>query len=186
MFEMMEKMGFHSTWIRWIKECLSTAAVSVLINGSPIEEFVMKGGLCQGDPLSPFLFLIVTEDLHLMLEKAKSENLFFGIQVGKSGLQISHVKYADVTILSAPTTQANILAVKSILRWFELLSGFKVNFRKSCLIVFHKSPNWCSLTATILKCSISKLPFKYLGVPVGGSPVDPSSGNRSSTSTTKN
>lgn len=42
LFEMMEKLGFHSTWIHWIRECLTTTSVSILINGSPTEEIKMR------------------------------------------------------------------------------------------------------------------------------------------------
>lgn len=51
---MMIKMGFDARWRRWIRECISTPSVSVLVNGSPSEEFKVGRGLRQGDPLSPF------------------------------------------------------------------------------------------------------------------------------------
>lgn len=82
----------------------------------------------QGDPLSPFLFLIVAEGLHLLIEKAKSENLLSGVEVDKSGLYVSHIQYADETILLALASQSNKLAIKSILGWFELFSELRVNF----------------------------------------------------------
>lgn len=155
---MMGKMGFGQLWISWIRECLSTASISVLINCSPTKVFLMSRGLRQGDPLSPFLFLIVVESLHLLLEEAKTKNLMSGIKVGASNLFISHLQYADDTILMAPASLANVLAIKSILRWFELLSGLKVNFHKSNLTVFNVPQSWSTTASTILKCNTAALP----------------------------
>lgn len=67
---MMEKLGFSNTWRKWIRECLSSALVVVLLNGGPKKEFRPERGLHQGDPLSPFLFLIVVEGLSAMISKA--------------------------------------------------------------------------------------------------------------------
>ena len=49
----MEKLGFGRKWISWIMECVSSALMSVLLNGSPLRPFKMEKGLRQGDPLSP-------------------------------------------------------------------------------------------------------------------------------------
>lgn len=67
---MLGKMGFSDKWRKWMRECLSTAAVLVLVNGSPTHEFVVVHGLCQGDLLSPFLFLMVAEGLNMLFKEA--------------------------------------------------------------------------------------------------------------------
>jgi len=66
--KVMRKMAFPVLWRKWIKECVSTATTLVLVNGSPTEEFHLKRGLRQGDPLSPFLFLLVDEGLNVMMK----------------------------------------------------------------------------------------------------------------------
>ncbi|XP_072078102.1 uncharacterized protein [Arachis hypogaea] len=63
-------MGFGQRWRNWVKECVSTASMSVLVNGSPSKEFKMERGLRQGDPLSPLLFVLVVDVLHRMLGEA--------------------------------------------------------------------------------------------------------------------
>ena len=57
-FYMPGRLGFYEKWVRWIKSCLESSSVSVLVNGSPTKEFYPKRGLRQRDPLAPFLFLI--------------------------------------------------------------------------------------------------------------------------------
>ncbi|GLT46093.1 hypothetical protein SLA2020_198760 [Shorea laevis] len=75
---MMTRLGFNMQWRKWIMECLSSASVSVLVNGSPTEEYKMKKGLRQGDPLAPFLFLLVVEALNGLIMKAVEEKIFEG------------------------------------------------------------------------------------------------------------
>lgn len=58
--EVMGSMSFPTLWRKWIKECVCTATASVLVNGSPTDEFHLERGLLQCDPLSPFLFLLAT------------------------------------------------------------------------------------------------------------------------------
>ncbi|XP_071734542.1 secreted RxLR effector protein 78-like [Rutidosis leptorrhynchoides] len=96
---MLLQMGFGDKWRRWIKACLSSARTSILVNCSPTSEFSIRSGLRQGDPLSPFLFIIVIEGLHLALKDAVANNLIKGVSIGL--LNISHFLFADdVAIIS--------------------------------------------------------------------------------------
>ncbi|GJR19341.1 putative RNA-directed DNA polymerase, eukaryota, reverse transcriptase zinc-binding domain protein [Tanacetum coccineum] len=95
----MEQMGFSIKWRAWIRGCLNNAYGSVLINGSPSKEFSFKKGLRQGDPLSPFLFIIAMEALHVTLQEAKAKGRFEGIKVGTSSIIISHLQFADDALI---------------------------------------------------------------------------------------
>ncbi|GKV32614.1 hypothetical protein SLEP1_g41208 [Rubroshorea leprosula] len=165
---MMQKSGFSNTWREWIMECLRSSMVSVLVNGSPTRQFSMSRGLRQGDPLSPFLFLIIAEGINGLVMKAVEKGLLEGVEVGGKGFKISHLQYADDTLLFGTATEENVWAMKSILRTFELVLGLKINFNKSQLIGIGVKEEWLEKMAWILCCKKGVLPFKYLGVPIGG------------------
>ncbi|XP_072090600.1 uncharacterized protein [Arachis hypogaea] len=69
----LEKMGFGRTWKSWIKECVRSASISILVNRSPSKPFKMERGLRQGDPLSPFLFVLVVDVLNRMIGETEEE-----------------------------------------------------------------------------------------------------------------
>ncbi|KAH1033485.1 hypothetical protein J1N35_045659 [Gossypium stocksii] len=73
-------MGFSERWTGWMLECVSTARATVLINGAVTNEFSFAKGLRQGDLLSPFLLIMVTEVLHLLLEEAETLGIIQGIK----------------------------------------------------------------------------------------------------------
>jgi hypothetical protein len=131
----MEKMSFPVLWRKWIKECVSTATASVLVNGSPTEEFPFERGLRQGDPLSPFLFLLAAEGLNVLMEVVVEQNLFTGYSIGEQGqVTVSHLQFADDTLLLGVKSWANVRALRAVLMLFETMSGLKVNFNKSMLV----------------------------------------------------
>ncbi|GKV00720.1 hypothetical protein SLEP1_g13361 [Rubroshorea leprosula] len=163
-----KRMGFCDKWTKWIGECLRTSLVSVLVNGSPTRQFSVSKGLRQGDPLSPFLFLIIAEGLNGLVSNATQKGLLEGVEVGSRGLKLSHLQFADDTILFGEATEKNVLAMKGILRAFEIVSGLKVSFNKSQLMGICVQEEWLDRMAWLLCCKKGSMPFKYLGIPIGG------------------
>ena len=84
----MEKLGFGRKWIRWIINCVCTASMSIILNGSPLKPFKMEKGLRQGDPLSPYLFILVSEGLVSILQKANEMNLIEAVSIGKAKVNL--------------------------------------------------------------------------------------------------
>nr|KYP71360.1 Retrovirus-related Pol polyprotein LINE-1 [Cajanus cajan] len=80
---MLRRLGFCNKWIAWISVCLESSSISVLVNGSPTQEFKPQKGLRQGDPLVPFLFIIVAEGLSGLMRTAASKKIYEGYLVGK-------------------------------------------------------------------------------------------------------
>ncbi|MCI18312.1 RNA-directed DNA polymerase (Reverse transcriptase), partial [Trifolium medium] len=154
-----------------IRECVCTATTSILVNGSPTDEFPRRRGLRQGDPLSPFLFLLAAEGLNVLMEAMVARNLFTGYNIGEQGLvSVSHLQFADDTLLLGVKSWANVRALRAVLVLFETMSGLKVNFNKSMLVGVNISDSWLGEAASVLCCKVGKIPFLYLGLPIGGDP----------------
>jgi hypothetical protein len=144
--------------------------LSVLVNGSPTTEINIQRGLKQGDPLAPFLFLLVAEGFAGLMRSAMDKNLFKGFSVGSEGLEVSHLQYADDTLCIGEASMENLWTLKAILRGFELASGLKVNFWKSCLIGVNVPNVFMENACDFLNCKRGAVPFSYLGLPVGANP----------------
>ncbi|GJR02184.1 transposon TX1 uncharacterized [Tanacetum coccineum] len=80
-----KKMGFGNKWCKWVDSCLRSTSISILVNGSPTREFYMERGVRQGDPLSPFLFILATEGLNALVKEAVHQNIFKGIVWERTG-----------------------------------------------------------------------------------------------------
>jgi hypothetical protein len=167
---MLHRFGFGELWIDWIKACVFAGNLSVLINGSPTSEINIQRGLKQGDPLAPFLFLLVVEGFSGVMRKAVDLNLFKGFAVGRDPVIISHLQYADDTLCIGEASVTNLWTLKAILRGFEMASGLKVNYFKSGLIGVNVAPTFLEMACTFLNCRLGVVPFKYLGLPIGANP----------------
>jgi hypothetical protein len=95
---MLRRFGFGDKWCVWTKTCVCSGNMSVLVNGSPTEEISIQRGLKQGDPLAPFLFLIVAEGLGGLMRMAVDRARFKPFSVGRDGFPVSILQYADDTL----------------------------------------------------------------------------------------
>nr|XP_025638133.1 uncharacterized protein LOC112733407 [Arachis hypogaea] len=164
------KMGFGQRWRTWVMECVSTSSMSVLINGSLFKPFKMERGLRQGDPLSLFLFVLVVDVLHRLLEEAVRNGRLSPLLVGRDHIQLSHLQFADDTILFCPSEDETIKNYKRLLRCFELMSGLSINFEKSSLIPINCDEEWVRRMCNVLGCKQDSLPVRYLGISLGANP----------------
>ena len=169
LLQTLERMGFGSKWIRWINWCISTASFSVMFNGSPTGFFRSSRGLRQGDPLSPYLFVIGMEVLSCLLKRAVEGNFISGCRVGDrevGEMVISHLLYADDTIILCEANSEQLMCLRWTLMWFEAFSGLKINLNKSEIIPLGRVDN-VELLVAELGCRVGSLPTKYLGLPLG-------------------
>ena len=104
------------------------------------------------------------------MRETPKKNLFKGFLVGRDGLEISILQYADDSVFFSEATRSNVKAIKAMLRSFELVSGFKINFAKSSFGAFGRSDQWVKFVVRYLNCRLLSLPFSYLGIALGENP----------------
>ncbi|XP_071694534.1 uncharacterized mitochondrial protein AtMg01250-like [Rutidosis leptorrhynchoides] len=160
-------MGFGVKWIKWIHSCLKLASISILVNGSPTREFSLGRGIRQGDPLSPFLFILAAEGLNILAKAAIEKGLFKGVEIRNDKVLVSYLQYADDTIFIGEWSRANALSLQNILKCFEFASGLKVNFHKSCIYGIGVSQDEINRMENRFSCQVGTFPFTYLGMPIG-------------------
>ncbi|GKC30851.1 RNA-directed DNA polymerase, eukaryota [Tanacetum coccineum] len=166
LIDVLEAFGFGSTWCNWIRGTFCYAKTSILVNGSPSDEFHLHCGLKQGDPLSPYLFILVMESLHLSVSRAVDEGVFKGIRLHGS-LSLSHLFFADDALFMGEWSDSNLRGIIYILKCFFLASGLKINIQKSQVLGVGVPRSSVESMASSLGCSIMEKKFRYLGVMVG-------------------
>ncbi|XP_074296243.1 uncharacterized protein LOC141624234 [Silene latifolia] len=127
----LRAMGFDRHWVGRVMECVSTVSSAVLINGTAKEVFKPERGLRQGDPLSPYLFILCAEVLSSLVRRAVESNTLRGFRIATNAPLITHLFFADDSIffLRAGVTEAEQLS--AILRKYEQASGQLVNLDKT-------------------------------------------------------
>jgi len=138
------------------------------VNGSPTEEFKPTRGLRHGDPLSPFLFIVVAEGLVGLVRQANKANLLSGIKIGREEVELCILQFADDTLFLSEESHSNVVTMKAILRGFELASGLKINLHKSKIAGVNVNRNAMVCYAKTLNCAKMAVSFMYLGLEVGG------------------
>ena len=169
LFYLLDRMGFGVKWRGWIKACVTTVRFSIIVNESPVGFFGSSRGLRQGDLLSPLLFILIMEVLSRMLKKTKDCGLLPGFHVGPTNstrVRISHLLFANDTILFCDVSRDQFLFIRLALTCFQAFIGLKVNAGKSEIVPVEEVGNIDAL-ATILRCKVGSLPMKYLGMPLG-------------------
>ena len=165
LFYLLERMGFGERW-RWLKTCVSIVRFSVLVNGSLVGFFGSSRGFRQGDPLSPLLILLIMEVLSRIMKKIEEGGFIQGFHVrliNSIGIRVSHLLFADDTILFYDASREHIMSIRLTLTCFQAFTGLKVNVGKSEIFLVGEVRNIQSL-ANILQCRVGSLPMTYLGM----------------------
>ena len=164
---MLGALGFAPTWINWIMTCVTSVKFSVRFNGQLLEPFYPSCGLKQGGPLSPYLFLFVAEALSLLLKDACEKGVLKEFKLTRQGPGISHLLFADDSLLFFKGSIDQALTVKTILSDYEKGAGQLLSPDK-CSIKFGKKCSVEDQVSTMVIPNITAEGFedKYLGLPV--------------------
>lgn len=127
----LQAMGIPESWIGWIMKCVMGCSMNLLWNGEKTEAFQSSRGLRQGDPLSPYLFVLCLERLCHMIERSIEKKEWKPISLSRGGPKLSHVCFADDLILFSEASVSQVRVIRKILEQFCVVSGQRVSLEKS-------------------------------------------------------
>jgi hypothetical protein len=148
--------GFNNTWCKWIERVLSSSLTAMLVNGGPW--FSCCCGLRQGDPMSPYLFLLVADVLQTLI---------------KTDTQVRHpltdspctiLQYADDTLILLCGELQDVEHLKMLLDQFSAAAGLKINFDKSTTVPMNIAVDVLPACLQMLECCQEGFPRTYLGL----------------------
>ena len=167
--KILHKMGFGSRWMEWIWWCISTAKFFVLVNGVPAGFFSNSKGLRQGDPLSSYLFILGMEVLSALIRRATDGGFISGCRLrgrGMTKMNVSHLLFADDTIIFYEVRKEHLTSLSWVLAWFEATFGLRINLAKNKLIHVGEVEEIEEM-AVELGYRVRSLPTVYLGLSLG-------------------
>lgn len=165
LFSYLEGLRFPVRFIRLLRACICTTSFTVGYNGEVHGFFKGKRGLRQGDPLSPYLFVIVMNCLSYMLNRAATQNKF-KYHATCSSTRLTHLSFADDLLIFIDGSIEPVQQVLQVLKEFELRSGLAVSMTKTSFFASGLTEAETDLVQASTGMSLGSLPFRYLGVPL--------------------
>ncbi|XP_021721054.1 uncharacterized protein LOC110688597 [Chenopodium quinoa] len=163
---LLTKLGFAGAWVDTIMAFVTTVRYSFIINGIPSDPLTPSRGLCQGDPISPYIFILVADVLSRMLQVASEKKLIHGARASRNGSEITHLFFADDSLLFTRATRQECSIIVDILNKYEATSGQKINLEKSEVSFSRGVQLPSQITfSSILGMEMVDNHIKYLGLP---------------------
>lgn len=137
----LKVLGFADEWVSLIMKCVSTVSYQVLINGHAYGNIIPSRGIRQGEPLSPYLFIICTEMLVRLLQKADKDKKLTVLKVARTAPSISHLFFANDSMFYCKEKDEEINHLMGLLKKYNLASGQRSITKSQACILVRKSDN---------------------------------------------
>ena len=137
----MRKLGFAAPWVSIVMNMVRTVSFSILFNGSKLEEFKPTRGIRQGDPISPYLFLLAAEGLSCLLKSQSQSSQLSGIKVAPSAPSVNHLLFVDDSLLFCKASVDGAEEVSHLLDTYCRASGQCINRDKSSIFFSKGAPD---------------------------------------------
>lgn len=124
---LMEKMGFVSKCIGWVMQCVSSVSYRLCINGKNSDIIFLERGIRQGDPLSPYLFILVADVLSRMVGDVVERGEIKPLKITRYCPALSHLFFADDSLFFMEASVENVGKIKRIIEDYCLATGQAVN-----------------------------------------------------------
>ena len=131
--KIMTKLGFDRRWMNLIMACVKSVKFRVRFNSIETDTISPTRGLRQGDPLSPYLFLLVAEGLSCMLKGAEERGELEGVKVCREAPVISYLLFTDDSLILMHANKKNADCLSDILNRYCANSGQKAREAKSSI-----------------------------------------------------
>ncbi|CAM8974659.1 unnamed protein product [Rhodiola kirilowii] len=165
--KMLLSLGFHDVWVSRVMYCVRSVSYRVKVNGKHSNLIVPKRGLRQGDPISPYLFILCQEWLSLKLYKEQESKRLEGIHLARGIPRINHLLFADDCLLFLKASFSSLRVLKEVLFLYESVSGQQVNYQKSEIAGSNNlDANMLCLYGEFLGMKTVAKHSKYLGLPL--------------------
>ena len=161
--KIMAVRGFPPLWCDWMDTLFHSSRSAVLLDGVPGRWFQVNCGLRQGDPTSPYLFLVVADVLQRLIRR--DDVLRHPIVPDAPAIML---QYADDTLIIMRACADGAARLKLLLDQFAAATGLIINFSKSTVVPMHVDEETRAQAVGILGCDTGAFPQTYLGLPCLG------------------